>query len=131
MTIGEKTWSVWLYRRTLRSPPGQNGMAHPRRSWVSNDPIREGRKGCVWFLRRVRTESSHRARRSASSFVWREDFSTTLRANGAVAEGSEDRWWTKKTVPMAPLPSTFMALRLSISSSGETSVSIFRRGKDF
>ncbi|KAJ0557801.1 hypothetical protein HanIR_Chr07g0329271 [Helianthus annuus] len=71
----------------LRSRPGQKGMAHPRNSLVSNDPIKNGRKGWGSPLRRLRTEISHRARWSDR----RVDFSTTLRAKGERADGSDMR----------------------------------------
>lgn len=45
--------------------------------------------------------------------------STTLRANGQRADGSDDGSWTKKTVPMAPFPKTLRALRFSRLSSGK------------
>lgn len=119
MTACENTRSVWRYLSSLRSPPGQKGTAQTRKSSVSEDPIREGRNGCGSVWRRVRTVSSQRARRSASSFRRREAFSTTLRANGKQAEGSETESWTRNTVPIAPLPSTLIARRLSRSISGE------------
>lgn len=66
-------------------------------------------------MRRERTLSSQRARRSESGFAAAEDLSTTLRAKGEEEEeeGSE----TRKTVPIAPRPRTRMALRLSRSNS--------------
>ncbi|KAF3975824.1 hypothetical protein CMV_000933 [Castanea mollissima] len=67
----------------------------------------------------VRTWISQRACHSASSFVWKEDFSMTLRANGQRAEGSTAQSCTRNTVPMAPWPRTLRALRLSRFSSGE------------
>ena len=60
-------------------------------------------------------------RGSASSLEWRADLSRTLRANGRPANGSDDGSWTKKTVPIAPLPKTLRALRFSRSSFGEVS----------
>jgi len=83
------------------------------------EEMRLGRNGWVvfgvdnWF----KTWISHRARRSASNLVWRVDFSTTLRANRFLAVESVSWLCTRKTVPMAPLPRTLMALMLSKSKS--------------
>lgn len=68
---------------------------------------------------------SHRARRSESGF---ENLSMTLRAKGDWDNGSVIVLWTKKTVPIAPLPSTLMARRLSKfkGGNGDVGLSIVR-----
>lgn len=102
---------------------------------MSKDPRRVGRNGWAFGpVSRVRTESSQRARRSESGLeLMREDLSTTLRAKGERAEGSSERSWTRRTVPMAPFPSTLMALRLSSSISSillEREREIFREREE-
>ncbi|CAH9103360.1 unnamed protein product [Cuscuta epithymum] len=100
-------------------------------SAVSEEPMRVGRNGWAgsWWRKRDRTEISQRARRSSSG---ENDLSTALRANGERAAGSVDTLWTRKTVPMAPLPRTLIARRLSksrgIGGGVQSSICVRRDG---
>lgn len=87
-------------------------MAQAKNSEDSEVAKRRGRNGFGSSERRRRIWVSHLARRREEA----EALSTSFRAKGEEAEESETESWTRKTVPVAPLPRSLRALIWSRSS---------------
>jgi hypothetical protein len=123
MTESENIFSICRRRSELRSPPPQRSMAKPTTASVARMPRREGSSG--WRSDRS-TSRSNQIRRCPSpsplpAFLCRAaSRETALSAMAAAAappspspSGSPWACTTWNTTPLAPRPSTDIALRSS------------------